>query len=238
MGNGGTSGDFNFTYTDPYGWTMNDYDMFGDDTVSFQWNDTYDGEPGEGEWTGGYWTDFWGNEISKENDVEIDAGVGIWFNSPIAGDGETYQLVSSGQVAAQDCNFKLRDDGNGIGNGMSYTVKLSSITVTGYENNEDMIGNGGTSGDFNFTYTDPYGWTMNDYDMFGEDTVSFQWNDTYDGEPGEGEWLGGSWTDFWGNEITEDFDVDIEMGKGIWFNSPIAAEGEVYYLNIPAAKLN
>ena len=104
------------------------------------------------------------------------------------------------------------------------TFNLSSVKITGYENNETFKDNGATDGDFYFTRLDDAGFTMDDTDYFA-------WVDVYE----DGEWQGGAWYDYDGNEVNEDNDYDIAIGEALWFIAPAAGSTELFLLEFPTA---
>lgn len=213
MENGATDSDFNFTRLDDAGFTMESEEFYG-------WVDVYE----DGAWLGGCWYDGEGNEINKDNDVTFNVGEAFWFTAPIAENGEKYTFVNAGQVNPNDLVYTLRDSGNVVGNPNPAVVKLSTISVNGYQTNQSMMENGATDSDFNFTFLDNAGFTMETEAFYG-------WVDVYE----EDEWLGGCWYDGEGNEINEENDVELKIGEGIWFTAPIAEDGEVYTLEFPSA---
>ena len=178
----------------------------------FSWEDQADGN-------GGYWLDANGEQVTKDHDFEFDAAEGVWFTSPAADDDSfKFYFENAGQVATDDTTFDLRDNGNVIGNPFPYVVKLSDITLDGYQDQYPD----GTWSDFYFCRMTAGGSTQYTQENY------FSWEDQADGN-------GGYWLDANGEQVTKDHDFDIEIGEGLWFTAP-AAEDESYkfVLEFPA----
>ena len=202
----GTWGDFSFCRLTAGGSTQQ---SLGN---AFSWEDQADGN-------GGYWTDADGNPVDKDNDFEFDAAEGVWFNCPIAEDaGFKFYFENAGQVATDDTTFDLRDNGNVIGNPFPYVIKLSDITLDGYQDQYPD----GTSSDFNFCRMTAGGSTQTSQGNY------FYWEDLADGN-------GGYWCDAGGAPVDKDNDFDIDISEGLWFTAPIAEdESYKFVLEFPA----
>ena len=221
------SEEFNFTLLDYAGCTMSDSDYFF-------WYDEWDGEA----WSGGQWWDIDYSPVDSENDYEFKASESFWFTSMNAPKDEEdkpteiYTFVNAGAVDANDRVYKLRDSGNLIGNPMPGVLKLSDVTITGYQNNEDLKVVGGlVSEEFNFTYLDYAGCTQSDTDYFF-------WYDEWDAD-GES-WSGGCWWDIgYSPVVPEENDYDLQPGGAFWLTSMNAPKNEddkpteVYYIEFP-----
>ena len=224
------SGQVYLTKISDLGYTMDDEEMFGDDTIQFTYTDTYDKD--NGVWKGGYWQDFNGTKVTADNDFVVDFGEALWVTMPKSYEGETYKFVFSGAVAAEDSSYNLRKDGNVVGNPMPVTIGLSKVGLTGYENVTRWRDDRGKfSGQVYLTKISDLGYTMDDEEMFGDDTIQFTYTDTYDKD--NGVWKGGYWQDFNGTKVTADNDWDIPAGQGLWLTAPKSYEGETYILEFP-----
>ena len=110
--------------------------------------------------------------------------------------------------------------------------KLSEVGLTGYENVTRWRDDRGKfSGQVYLTKISDLGYTMDDEEMFGDDTIQFTYTDTYDKD--NGVWKGGYWQDFNGTKVTADNDWDIPAGQGLWLTAPKSYEGETYILEFP-----
>lgn len=205
--------DFSFNLLNEFGETIMD--------ATYGWYDLWDGE----NWSGGYWTiDGSGEPVEGDNDLTLKAGESIWFLSMAAGDGEKFTFQSAGAVSANDISFKLRDAGNAVGNPMPATIKLSEITLTGYQNNSFLKDEAyGTWGyDFSFNLLNEFGETIMD--------ATYGWYDLWDGE----NWAGGYWTiDGTGEPVEGDTDLELAPGQAVWFLSMAAGEDEEFILEFP-----
>ena len=158
-----------------------------------------------------YWYDFteegqtylgWFGESGEDyNDIEVAPGEGLWIYSP----STSFKLQSSGVVPKTPIAVALRGNGQAkmVANPMPATLKLGSISITGYSGayaeaevqakKLDGFGRGGTT----------YYW----YD-FTEEGV------TYYG---------------WYGENGEDYnDVDVAPGEGLWVYSPSTSFSVVF----------
>ena len=191
----GTSSDFNFCRLTAGGSSQQDLGN------SFYWEDLMDGN-------GGYWCDADSVPVTKDNDYEFDAAEAVWFTSPAAEDESfKFYFENAGQVATEDTTFDLRDDGNVIGNPFPYVIKLSDITIDGYQKQYPD----GTSSDFNFCRLTAGGSSQQDLGN------SFYWEDLMDGN-------GGYWCDADSVPVDKENDYEIAIGEGLWFTAPAAEE--------------
>ncbi len=147
--------------------------------------------------------------------VTIPAGTAAWT----IGSGKTLQ--SAGAVNKADVAFKMNATRNtAVGNCMPIDLKLSDLTVTGYEapvyNEEDeCYDNGCAGGDFVLQFLNNNGSIASRYYWIDNGEMNAGWYATLDGAAIEG---GAA-------------SVKISAGKGAW----VIGSGKV--LNIPAPTL-
>ena len=120
------------TKIDNRGYTMNDEDLFGEDTLDLMY--IYD-DPGDG--MVGHWFDNiafdYIENYPEEAKYAIIYGEGLWVDMPVPQYGEEIKFVYSGEVATDDSQFNLRDKLNIVGNPMPVNVNFADVDVTGYE---------------------------------------------------------------------------------------------------------
>ena len=198
-----------------------------DDAFGFWYRDCIDGK-----WEDGYW---YYNYEPADDSVTFNAGEGFWFTSLSAPKDDsgnptaTYKFVNSGAVDQNDRNYKLRDAGNLVGNPMPATVNLSDLTITGYENNEEVKTRGGLINlEFSFALLDFGGFTMDD-DAFGF------WYEDYTDDA----WQGGYWYYNYEPVVPGEVDLELPPGQAMWLTAMSAPKDEdekpleTYYLQFP-----
>ena len=187
--------------------------------AEYQWYDTTD----DGEkWNGGVWSNFvTGEEITPENDVELNPGDALWFDSPEFQGSTGFYLTSAGAVLRGDQAFPLKDGAKcAVCNMLPAPTTLSKIEIQGYEDNEYYL-------------TEEYAFvlTMQSLKSNGMPDAEYQWYDTTD----DGEnWNGGVWSNFvTGDEITPSNDVTIGAGEGFWVDPPERQGSTAFYFVVP-----
>ena len=98
------NGQFLITKIDENGYTLDDTDMFDEDTAfQLAYIDEYDTDAGC--WTGGYWFDFVKFEpILPETGIVFKAGEGLWFSAPESLDGETITVEFPSPLVKHDAD--------------------------------------------------------------------------------------------------------------------------------------
>ena len=172
-------------------------------------------------WDGGKWINALTSEdVTKENDVILQPGDGLWFAAPELQGSTAFTLVSSGTVLKGDQGVELSAGGyRGICNLMPASVKLSEVEVQGYEDNEYYLGE--------------MGFTMSMQSLLpnGMPAVTYVWAD----ESSDMEtWDGGKWINALTSEdITSENDVTIAAGEGFWATAPNLEGSECFTFVIP-----
>ena len=199
----------NFYILDYAGRTVMGKDAYFEYLDSFDWDNGF--------FLGGKWSNN-GSEIvpGGENDFEMSAGQAIWFSNPGGGEN-TFTFGTAGEVIQHEVTIPLVDGGNSIGNPMAAPVWVSSLTVTGYEDDPSYY----YAQDYyaNFYILDYAGRTIMGKDIYFEYLDSFDWDN--------GVFLGGVWTNN-GADITPkgENDFQIPAGVGLWFSNPGGGENQ------------
>ena len=169
----------------------------------------------DGETPAGWYSSRTGDAIENgAESVNIPAGTAAW----VIGSG--YKLQTAGAVNKADVAFKMNATRNtAVGNCMPVDIKLSKLTVTGYDtpelNEDDEYEGGCGGGEFQLQFLNNNGSIASRY----------FWID-------DGEMPAGWYSSRTGDEIENGpASINIEAGKGAW------VIGSGYTLNIPAPAL-
>ena len=178
------------------------------------------------DWAGGHlpgvWYDYQSNPIvpGGENDFAMKPGQGLWFFTPV-GDGEhPTRLVSAGEVIQNTVQKELVEGGNCIGSPMAAPISITTLSVTGWE--EDTAFEYGDFACSAFVLT-PGGATASGKNQeFG---YIASWSDELN------DWAGGHlpgvWYDYQSQVIVPDSENDFKLSpsQGLWFFTPVG-DGE------------
>ena len=197
-------------------------------TATYDWIDTWDGSA----WAGGVWVNEDTDKIigtGEEADIQLAAGESLWCTIPRAKRTgcTSINLQTSGQVITKSQAFTLNTGTltvlKGVGNMMAVSVKMSEISVTGYQESSYFQESGNA----------PIV-KLKKLSTGGAVTATYDWIDTWNGS----KWVGG----YWKNEETDkaigaddEEDPVLEPGDALWTSTPRAKrEGCTgLYLNFP-----
>ena len=106
----------------------------GAEDVVYRWVDEFDNE-NEGEWDGGFWEISGGDQITKDNDVEIPAGQGFFVEAAGLQEGCTaYSFLVNGEVIQGSYAAEMLAGGRlTLGNMMPTSTMLTKVEVQGYQ---------------------------------------------------------------------------------------------------------
>ena len=170
-----------------------------------------------GGFVGGKWYDRNDQEVvaGGDNDLSLSPAQAVWLSMP-AGDGEhTITFGTAGEVIQAEIQFPLVSGGNCVGNPMAVPVNLSSLTVTGYQEDTAFVDNNDYACDFYIL--DDAGRTNKEVGKY------FYYVDPCDWAGG---FVGGKWYDRNDQEIVPgENDFAIPATQGLWFGTP-AGDGE------------
>lgn len=195
----------------------------------FMYIDTWDWD--EYAFLGGTWFDYQMNEVvpGGANDATLSPAQAIWLALP-GGDGEhTVTFGTAGEVIQDDVDYTLTEGGNCVGNPMAIGVPVSSLSVSGYE--EDLAFYEAADYACDFYILDYAGRTIK------EEGKYFMYIDTWDWD--EYAFLGGTWFDYQMNEVVPGGanDAILAPGQGLWFAIPGGDGEHTNVLKFPAITL-
>ena len=170
-------------------------DGYGRGGIGYLWCDFEE----EGETYYG-WYD---GDMNEYNDVEVEAGEGLWVYSP----SSDFSLQSAGQVPSTSIAVTLRGGSQArmVANPMPVALTLGEISVTGYDAAEG--------------YAD-FAIEAKKLDGYGRGGIGYLWCDFEE----EGETYYG-WYD---GDMNEYNDIEVEAGEGLWVYSPSTAFSLVF----------
>lgn len=183
-----------------------------------------------GGFEGGQWYDYLSNEVvpGGANDVALSPAQAIWLSLP-GGDGDhTVTFGTAGEVIQDDVDYTLTEGGNCVGNPMAVGVRVSSLAVTGYEEDTAFVDNNDYA--CNFFILDYAGRTITEEGKFFMYIDPCDWNGGFEG---------GKWYDYLSNEVEPEGDNDalLAPGQGLWFTIPGGDGDHTNVLKFPAITL-
>ena len=104
-------------------------------------------DPTQAVWQEGYWKSTKGT-VSADNDVLIRPGMGFWCNLNARYNIQGASVLNSGEAVVDSYTIPLTNGNQVVGVPTSFSVPISKIKPTGYENNAAVTKKGGINGDY------------------------------------------------------------------------------------------
>ena len=177
---------------------------------------------GEGGHAPGVWYDYLSQPIiaGGENDFAMKPGQGLFFITP-GGDGEHLpRLVSAGEVIQNTVQKELVEGGNCVGSPMAAPVSITTLSVTGWEEDESFLWSPYACDVYILTPGGATATGKNQYFTYVADWID-ELND------GEGGHAPGVWYDYLSQVIVPDDENDFKLtpSQGLFFIVP-GGDGE------------